>query len=125
MASRTRRGWRLLLEKGDLAKITSVCFAPAMARPSFTSPTLLLTLAPTQIAQASANWDIVKQLAAGKEICVALIDGRKLRAEFQNATDDALMVITSKPQETLSRTTRAVLWQQRSRKIDIEDKTAA
>jgi hypothetical protein len=75
-----------------------------MDRPGLISAILLLALAPALIAQAPANWDSVKQLAGGKEIRVTLMDGRNLRGEFQSATDDALIVATSKSQETLSRT---------------------
>jgi hypothetical protein len=75
-----------------------------MDRAGLISAMLLLALAPVLIAQAPGNWDSVKQLAGGKEIRVTLMDGRNLRGEFQSATDDALMVATSKSQETLSRT---------------------
>jgi len=68
------------------------------------SAILLLALAPALIARAPANWDSVRQLAGGNEIRVTLMDGRNLRGEFQSATDDALVVATSKSQETLSRT---------------------
>jgi hypothetical protein len=75
-----------------------------VARPSFISPILFLTLAPALAAQASANWDGVRQLIAGQGVRVILTDGRTLRGKFQSATDDALMVATAKSQEALSRT---------------------
>ena len=52
----------------------------------------------------TANWDSVKQLAAGKEIRVTLNDGRNLRGRFQSATDEALTVAIPNSQEALSRT---------------------
>jgi hypothetical protein len=55
-----------------------VCYAFAVARPSFISPILLLTPAPVLVAQSRTNWD--------------------------TATGDALMAATSRSQEALSRT---------------------
>jgi len=88
-----------------------------MARSNFISPMLLLALAPALIARAPANWDSVKQLTAGKEIRVTLMDGRNLRGEFQGATDDAVTIATSKSQETLSRTmvTKVSFWSESHR----------
>jgi hypothetical protein len=67
------------------------------------SPLLLLLVTPALIAGPPANWEGVKQLAAGEEIRVAMIDGRSVRGGFQSASDDALAVATSKSPETLSR----------------------
>lgn len=77
-----------------MRRLTVVLFSRALA----------FMVAPALVAQAPADWDRVKQLVAGREIRVSLADGRKLRGEFRSATDDALMVETTKSQEMLSRT---------------------
>jgi hypothetical protein len=77
-----------------MRRLWQVCFLSA----------LLFILAPVLAAQAPADWDLVRQLVAGKEIRVSLSDGRKLRGEFRSATGEALMVGTTKSQEMLSRT---------------------
>jgi hypothetical protein len=64
---------------------------------------LLLAFAPVISAQSSTGWDRVKQLPPGAEIRLNLSDGRTVTTEFQNATDDALMVAKAAVQETLSR----------------------
>ena len=74
-----------------------------MIRAASFSPLLLLALAPALPAQTSAGWDSVKQLTAGKEIRVAMTNGRSLQGEFQSATDDSLLVAASKSPETLNR----------------------
>ncbi len=78
-----------------------------MTRCSLLSPLLLVTLASALFAQAPANWDVVKKIDAGKQIRVRLADGRSVRGEFESATDDAVIVSTTKSQETLPRTTIA------------------
>jgi hypothetical protein len=55
------------------------------------------------LAQPPANWDRVKQLAAGQEIRVSLNDGRKIRGAFQSATGDGLSIAAGKSPETLGR----------------------
>jgi len=88
-----------------------------VARSNFISPILLLALAPALIARAPANWESVKQLTAGKEIRVTLMDGRNLRGEFQGATDDTVTIATSKSQETMSRmmVTKVSFWSESHR----------
>jgi hypothetical protein len=75
-----------------------------MSRSIVIAPTLLLALAPLLVAQSPAKWDRVKQLVAGTEVRITLMDGRNLLGTFQSATDDALMFGTSNSQEALSRT---------------------
>ena len=70
-------------------------------------PLLLVTLAPAIAAQTPGGWDNVKLVPAGQEIRVTLNDGRKLNGKLQSATDDALLIATSKSPETLSRSTVA------------------
>lgn len=64
---------------------------------------LLLTLAPAVVAQATTNWDRVGQLTPSQQIRVTLLDGRKVRGEFESASGDAVMVRTPKSEETLGR----------------------
>jgi hypothetical protein len=66
---------------------------------------LLLVLAPALVGQPAANWDSVKQLAPGAEIRATTTDGRSVQGTFQSATDDGIVVATSKSTETVNRTT--------------------
>jgi protein involved in polysaccharide export with SLBB domain len=74
-----------------------------MSQPSSLAGALLLLVVPTLLAQSTANWDRIKHLGAGDRVRISLTGGRKLEGDFQNATEDAVMVDTSKSDETLNR----------------------
>ena len=65
---------------------------------------LLLTLAPAVVGQATANWDRIGQLTPGQKIRVTLLDGRRVRGEFESASGDTVMMRTRKSEATLGRT---------------------
>lgn len=68
---------------------------------------LVLLLAPALLAQSAATWDAVRQLAPASQIRVTTLDGHNVRGGLQSATDDALVLATSKSSQTVGRATIA------------------
>jgi hypothetical protein len=55
------------------------------------------------LAQSSASWDAVRELAPGSQIRVTTLDGHKLQGSLQSVTDDAIVLATSKSFQTFGR----------------------
>ncbi len=60
-------------------------------------------LSPAEPQPRQANWDNLKQLAAGDEIRLVLKDAKSYSAKFQSFTDDAIVVRLAGADRTFSR----------------------
>jgi hypothetical protein len=68
------------------------------------SSIVLLAFVPALFGQPTADWGAVKQLTPNTEIRVSRTDGGTVQGRFQSATDDGVVVATSKSTETLNHT---------------------
>jgi hypothetical protein len=65
--------------------------------------TLLIALAAVSACAQKTNWANVRNLPIGGEIRVSLEDGKSLRGQLQNVTDESLVIIAASSQQTLAR----------------------